>query len=51
MAQRFEKEIRENELHPSGSRYNRLFNKMMDGCERLGLNQFIDYKTKLPDEE
>lgn len=28
-----------------------VLNKMMDECEWLGLNPFIDYEVKLPDEE
>lgn len=48
---RFEKEIGRKELNTSGVRYCRLFNKMMDECQRLGLNPFINYEAKLPVEE
>lgn len=44
--------IGKKELHPrGGAGSDRLFNKMIDDCERLGLKPFIYYEAKFPDEK
>lgn len=48
---KFEGQLMEKDVHPGNKRFERMFNRFMDECVRLGLNPFIEYEVKLPDEE
>lgn len=49
VSSRFQRNVERKRLKRGEGEYDRLFNKVMDACERLGYKPFIDYETKFPD--